>query len=66
MTDPLEHFRAWFDEAREAGIPLPEAMSVATATPEGRPSSRMVLLKGVDERGLVFFTNHQSRKAGEL
>jgi pyridoxamine 5'-phosphate oxidase len=64
--DPLEQFRRWYDEARAgAGIEA-DAVAVATATPDGRPSARMVLLKGFDERGLVFFTNYGSRKAGEL
>ncbi len=64
--DPLRMFRAWFDEARETGMELPEAVALATATPDGAPSARMVLLKGADEDGLVFFTSYTSRKAGEL
>jgi pyridoxamine 5'-phosphate oxidase len=64
--DPLHQFTAWFDEARAAGVFEPEAMALATATPEGAPSARMVLLKGFDERGFVFFTNYGSRKAHEL
>jgi pyridoxamine 5'-phosphate oxidase len=64
--DPLHQFTAWFDEARAAGVFEPEAMALATATPEGAPSARMVLLKGFDERGFVFFTNYGSRKADEL
>jgi pyridoxamine 5'-phosphate oxidase len=64
--DPLRQFRVWFDEARDEGVFEPEAMALATATPEGAPSARMVLLKGFDERGFVFFTNYGSRKAGEL
>ena len=66
MDDPFELFRAWFDEAGAAGLELPEAMTLATATPDGRPSARTVLLKGVDERGFVFFTNYESRKGREL
>lgn len=67
MSDPVPRFRAWFDEARAAGLPMPEAMVLATATPEGRPSARWVLLKGVDERGgFLFYTNLESRKADEL
>jgi pyridoxamine 5'-phosphate oxidase len=64
--DPLELFETWFAAARAAGIFLPEAMTVATATPDGAPSARMMLLKGVDERGFVFFTNYDSRKGIEL
>ncbi|MFV2008045.1 MAG: pyridoxamine 5'-phosphate oxidase, partial [Longimicrobiales bacterium] len=56
----------WFDAARESGILLPEAVSLATATPDGTPSSRMVLLKGVSDRGFEFYTNFGSRKAKEL
>jgi pyridoxamine 5'-phosphate oxidase len=64
--DPLALFRAWLAEAEAAQQPLPEAMSLATATPDGRPSARMVLLRGLDERGFAFFTNYESRKAEEL
>jgi pyridoxamine 5'-phosphate oxidase len=64
--DPLEQFARWYDEAVAAGIVLPEAMTLATASSEGRPSARTVLLKGVDERGFVFFTNYESRKGREL
>jgi pyridoxamine 5'-phosphate oxidase len=64
--DPLRQFRRWFDEAREAGVAVPEAMALATSTPEGRPSVRMVLLKGADEAGFGFHTNYESRKGGEL
>jgi pyridoxamine 5'-phosphate oxidase len=64
--EPLEQFTRWFEEARRAGLELPEAMTLATADRDGRPSARMVLLKGVDERGFVFFTNYQSRKGREL
>jgi pyridoxamine 5'-phosphate oxidase len=64
-ADPLVQFRRWFDEA--AGIArVREAMAVATATPAGAPSVRMVLLKAADERGLVFFTHYTSRKGREL
>lgn len=66
MDDPFALFREWFDAAVAAGVELPEAMTLATATPEGRPSARTVLLKGVDERGFVFFTNYESRKGREL
>ena len=65
-SDPLRQFELWLEDARAAGLELPEAMTLATATADGRPSARMVLLKGVDERGFLFFTNYESRKAGEL
>ncbi|HWF34833.1 MAG TPA: pyridoxamine 5'-phosphate oxidase [Solirubrobacteraceae bacterium] len=64
--DPVRQFAAWFRAAREAGVSAPEAAAVATASPEGVPSARMVLVKHYDERGLVFFTSYESRKAGEL
>jgi pyridoxamine 5'-phosphate oxidase len=64
--EPLEQFRAWFEEARSGGVAMPEAMALATAAPDGAPSARMVLLKGFDERGLVFYTNYESRKGREL
>lgn len=64
--DPLELFERWFNTARDHGIELPEAMALATATPDGRPSVRMVLLKGMDAEGFTFFTNYGSRKASEL
>lgn len=64
--DPIVFFERWFREARDAGLYLPEAMTVATATPDGVPAARMMLLKGVDQRGFVFFTNYESRKGREL
>ena len=64
--DPQRQFEAWFAEAREAGVEVPEAMALATATPDGRPSARMVLLKQADERGFAFHTNYESRKGDEL
>ena len=64
-SDPLEQFRSWFAEAG-AALEVPEAMALATAAPEGAPSVRMVLLKGFDERGLVFYSHHTSRKGREL
>ena len=64
--DPIEFFKAWFDAAEESGIFMPESVALATATSEGAPSVRMVLLKAVDEKGFVFFTNYGSRKANEL
>ncbi len=59
-------FVRWFREARRAGTPLPEAMALATADARGRPSARMVLLRGVERRGFVFYTNYESRKGREL
>ena len=63
---PLERFGAWFEEARAASVPQPDAIALATATPDGAPSLRMVLLKQADERGFAFFTSLGSRKAREL
>jgi pyridoxamine 5'-phosphate oxidase len=65
-ADPAAQLRAWLDDARAAGIELPEAMTLATATADGAPSGRMVLLKDAGERGLSFFTNYESRKGVEL
>src|SRR5919107_2260570 len=64
--DPIVQFRRWFDTALGADLHEPNAMTLATATPEGRPSARVVLLKGFDERGFVFYTNYEGRKAREL
>jgi pyridoxamine 5'-phosphate oxidase len=64
--DPLEQFRAWLEIALEARLVLPNTMALATASREGRPSARMVLLKGVDERGFTFYSNYESRKGREL
>jgi pyridoxamine 5'-phosphate oxidase len=64
--DPLRQFSAWFEQAREAGIEHPEEVAVASATPGGVPSLRMVLCKGYDSDGFVFFTNYGSRKGVEL
>jgi len=64
--DPIEAFRAWLAEAVAARLPEPTAMVVATSTPEGAPSARNVLLKAVDRRGFVFYTNHASRKGTQL
>ena len=64
-ADPVAQLRAWLADARAAGIELPEAMTLATATADGAPSARMVLLKDADERGLSFFTNYESRKGVE-
>lgn len=65
-ADPFRQFRDWFDAAVTAEHPEPNAMTVATATPDGAPSARMTLLKGVDERGFIFYTNYESRKGREL
>src|SRR5689334_12393199 len=64
--DPIKQFQLWFDDAIAAKLPLPEAMTLATATPDGKPSARMVLLKQVDHDGFVFFTNYHSAKAEQL
>jgi pyridoxamine 5'-phosphate oxidase len=64
-SDPIDQFQAWFAEA-SAVLEVPEAMAVATATPDAAPSVRMVLLKGFDERGLVFYSHYTSRKGREL
>ncbi len=64
--EPLPQFTAWFHQAVAAGVAEPNAMTVATVGPDGRPSTRIVLLKGFDERGLVFYTNYRSRKGREL
>lgn len=65
-ADPVDLFRSWFEAAGESGILLPESVALATSTRQGAPSVRMVLLKGVDEHGFVFFTNYGSQKAREL
>ncbi len=64
--DPVATFDGWFGEARAAGIALPEAMTLATATPDGAPSARVVLMKGHDADGFVWFTDRRSRKGAEL
>ena len=64
--DPVALFDQWFAAAKKSGLFLPEAMTLATATPDGKPSARMVLLKQADQDGFVFYTNYTSRKAGEL
>ena len=66
VSDPLLRFEAWFAEAVAAGVVAPEAVALATATFDGRPSVRMVLLKHADEQGFGFYTNLESRKAEEL
>ncbi len=64
--NPIDLFSAWFRDAERSGLFMPEAVSLSTASPDGRPSSRMVLLKGVGPDGFTFFTNYESRKAREL
>ncbi len=64
--DPIKQFQTWFNDAFEAKLPLPEAMTLATATSDGKPSARMVLLKQVDHEGFVFYTNYNSAKAQQL
>jgi pyridoxamine 5'-phosphate oxidase len=64
--DPIKQFQSWFNDGFEAKLPMPDAMSLATVTPDGRPTARMVLLKQVDDDGFVFFTNYQSSKARQL
>jgi pyridoxamine 5'-phosphate oxidase len=63
--DPMRQFRRWFEQVRDVE-PDPTAMALATASPDARPSVRTVLLKGIDDRGLVFYTNYESRKAREM
>lgn len=65
-TDPFEQFAGWMDEALKAEVPEPTAMVLATVTPDGRPRSRVVLLKGFDHEGFVFYTNYKSRKGRDL
>ena len=65
-VDPLAIFHEWFEEARAAGVEAPEVMTLATSDAEGRPSARMLLLKGADERGFTFFSGYESRKGREL
>ena len=64
--DPINEFKRWFDDAVASGMKLPEAMTLATATPGGTPSARVVLLKSVDADGFVFYTNYSSAKARDL
>jgi pyridoxamine 5'-phosphate oxidase len=65
-ANPVRQFEAWLKEALESGVIEPNAMTLATSTPDGRPLVRTVLLKSLDERGFVFFTNLESRKAGHI
>src|SRR6478735_6387970 len=64
--DPVSMFRRWLDDTVASGLHEPNAMVVSTVSAEGRPSSRMVLLKGLDDGGFVFFTNYESRKAADI
>lgn len=66
LPDPIHQFHAWMEDAIQARVEEPTAMTLATAPSDGFPSARMVLLKGADERGFVFFTNYRSRKAADL
>jgi pyridoxamine 5'-phosphate oxidase len=66
VDDPIALFQEWLAAAQAANLELPEAMTLATADADGRPSARTVLLKGVDERGFTFFTNYESRKGRDL
>lgn len=66
FEDPIRQFKHWLQEALDCELPEPTAMTLATATKEGTPSARIVLLKGVDETGFRFFTNQKSRKGEEL
>lgn len=66
-SEPFDRFRTWFDEARERAVtPYPDAMCLSTVSRHGAPSSRIVLLKGMDDRGFVFYTNMHSRKSQEI
>jgi len=66
LPDPIALAQRWFADAQAAGVEQHDAMTLATATPDGRPSARAVLLKGIDQRGFAFFTNYESRKGREL
>jgi pyridoxamine 5'-phosphate oxidase len=65
-ADPIRQFRAWFEQAEAANLPEPNAMTLATATPDGQPAARVVLLKAFDESGFTFYTNYEGRKGREL
>ena len=66
LADPFEQFQLWFDQALAADILEPNAMTIATVTADGKPSARIVLLKAIDDRGFVFYTNYKSQKGVEL
>lgn len=65
-NEPLRQFRIWFQQALDAKVPEPNAMTLATVGPDGRPSTRIVLIKDIEEQGLVWYTNYDSRKGREL
>ena len=65
-SDPIEQFGIWFKQALNANLVEPNAMTLATATPDGKPTARIVLLKGVSDRGFVFYTNYESQKGRQL
>jgi pyridoxamine 5'-phosphate oxidase len=65
-ADPIRQFERWFEDALRAKLPLPNAMTLATVTPAGAPSARIVLLKGVEQGAFLFYTNYLSRKGREL
>jgi len=65
-AEPFTQFQRWFDEALRTELPMPNAMTLATASTDGTPSARIVLLKGIDHDGFVFYTNYHSRKGREL
>lgn len=64
--DPIALFRDWYRDAKRSSVFLPESIAVATSTPDGKPSVRMMLLKGIGDRGFLFYTNYESRKAREM
>jgi len=66
LANPFDFFKLWFDQALNADLPEPNAMTLATVNAQGKPSARIVLIKGLDDRGITFFTNYQSRKGQEL
>ena len=66
LKDPIQQFEKWFDEAVQAGVSEPNAMHIATVNEKGQPSSRIVLLKGIEKNQFIFYTNYQSKKGKEL
>ena len=66
LRDPIQQFQAWYRDSMSSAMIHPDAMALATVSPDGRPSARIVLLKRADEKGFVFYTNYESRKAGEI
>ena len=65
-ADPFKQFERWFQDAMNAGLTHPDAMTLSTVSPDGKPSARIVLLRGCDEKGFVFYTNYNSRKGVEI